>query len=411
MRILVFGINSAPDLTGIGKYTGEMNAFLAENGNEVTMVTAHPYYPEWTYHPDYPKYFWKTEKKDGVKVFRCPLYVPTNPTAAKKILHECTFLISSIPVWLKLLFSKKYDYVLSINPPFHLTVFPLFYKWIRGGKLISHIQDLQVDVVNDMGMIKNKGFLKAMFGVERFFLKQSDWVSTISLGMERKIASKGVEESKQIMFPNWVDTDFIKPIKKQSSLRSNFGISNQDKVVLYSGNLGEKQGLELILEVADRFKEESNIKFLIFGSGGAKERLEAMKEEMGLENVMFFPLQAYEDLPKLLAVADLHLVLQKKEASDLVMPSKLTGILSAGGLAVITAVPETTLYEVVSDNKMGILVEPGCADALYNGIEDGLNKVGSEQLKSNARFYAEKYLAKDAVLGAFERKLKEELKS
>jgi colanic acid biosynthesis glycosyl transferase WcaI len=411
MRILVFGINSAPDLTGIGKYTGEMNAFLAENGNLVTMVTAHPYYPEWTYNPDYPKYFWKTEIMDRVKVIRCPLYVPANPTAAKKILHECTFLISSIPVWFKLLFSKKYDFVISINPPFHLTVFPLFYKWIRGGKLISHIQDLQVDVVNDMGMIKNKGFLKAMFGVERFFLKKSDWVSTISLGMERKIASKGIEASKQLMFPNWVDTDFIKPIGIEDSLRSNFGISTQDKVVLYSGNLGEKQGLELILKVAEKFKEDSNIKFLIVGSGGAKERLESLKQKLGLENVLFFPLQAYKDLPKLLAAADLHLVLQKKEASDLVMPSKLTGILSAGGLSVITAVPGTTLYEVISKNEMGILVEPGCVDELYNGIENGLKKEGSKKIKSNARAYAEKYLAKEAVLGAFERKLKEELNS
>src|SRR5690606_1701367 len=149
---------------------------------------------------------------EGVTVERCPLYIPANPTSIKKVLHELSFMISIFPIWLKHLFKKKYDYVLCINPPFHLTLYPLFYKWIRGGKLISHVQDLQVDVVNDMDLIRNASLVKLMFLFEKFYFNQSDKVSTISFGMQQKIVGKGIPTSKQWMFPNWVDTDFIRPM-------------------------------------------------------------------------------------------------------------------------------------------------------------------------------------------------------
>ncbi len=410
MRILVFGINYAPDLTGIGKYTGEMCAHLAAQGHQVTVVTAHPYYPQWELAEGYPKYFWKKEIMDRVTVERCPIYIPENPSALRKVLHEISFLGAIFPVWLKLLFQKKYDYVFCINPPFHLTIYPLLYKWLRNSKLISHVQDLQVDVVNDLDLIRNGTMINLMFAFEKFYLKQSDFVSTISLGMERKIASKGIKPENQWLFPNWVDSGFITPLPKEESLRERFGLNYTDKVILYSGNMGEKQGLEYILEVAQLFKLRKDVQFVIVGNGGAKKRLEEAAIEMELANVRFFPLQPYEDLSRLLAVADVHLVLQKLEASDLVMPSKLTGILAAGGLALITAVEGTSLYDVVHEYEMGVLIEPGSVEELYKGIVACLESGDAERIKSNAREYALNHLAKDTVLGSFEQQLLQELK-
>ncbi|MBN7816359.1 WcaI family glycosyltransferase [Algoriphagus pacificus] len=405
MRILVFGINYAPDLTGIGKYTGEMCSYLASKGHQVSMITAHPYYPQWKLADGYPKYFWKKEMIDGVEVIRCPLYIPEDPSAIKKIIHELAFLASIFPIWFRKLFSRKYDFVICLNPPFHLTAYPLMVKWFRGSKLISHVQDLQVDVVHDLELINNKSLINLMFAFERFYFKKSDYVSTISLGMERKIAAKGIPAYKQWLFPNWVDSDFIKPMTKEESLRESFGLKKSDQVVLYSGNMGEKQGLEFILDAALSFKNDTSIQFVIVGDGGAKKRLEEQAQDLGLDNVRFFPLQPYEDLSRLLAIADVHLVLQKKEASDLVMPSKLTGILAAGGLALITAVEGTSLYDVVAEHQMGVLIEPGSAEELVKGIKFCLESEDAERIKINARSYAEKSLAKEAVLGAFEDKL------
>lgn len=405
MRVLIYGINFFPELTGIGKYTGEMAFALAERGNDVAVVTAMPYYPEWELHKEYKNKSWHTETIRGVTVHRCPLYVPKSTSSAKRILHECSFLLSSIPIWFFLLFRKKYDVVVSVSPPFHLGFMPLLYKWIRGARLVTHIQDLQVDAAKELGMIKNKSFLNLMFAAEKFILKKSSAVATISTGMQQKIEAKGIPAQNMIMFPNWVDETVVYPVSKEASLRKDFNIPLEDKVVLYSGNLGEKQGLDIIIEVARQFRQSTNVHFVIVGSGGGKQKLQQLVTESGLTNIRFFPLQPYEKLSALLAIADLHLVLQKKSASDLVMPSKLTGILAVGGCPLVTAVPGTTLYETVHNHQLGIIAEPESIISLTNAIKHAL---GSDMglFKANAFRYAQHYLLKTGIIDNFNKDVK-----
>lgn len=402
MRILIFGINYSPELTGIGKYTGEMGSWLAKHGHDVHVVTTMPYYPEWEVHDKYKGKIWFTEDIDGAKVHRTPFYVPKNVTSAKRILHEFSFEMSLLVWWFRFLFSKKFDIVFCANPPFHLGFLPLVYAKLRGVPMISHIQDLQVDAAKDLGMIKNKTFLNLMFGIERFLLKKSTRVSTISLGMENKIRAKGIPANKQIMFPNWVDENSVKPLPKEQSLRQEFGISMADKVVLYSGNLGEKQGLDGIIDVAKTYKDRKDVWFVIVGSGGMKEELQKMAAENNLSQIKFYPLQPYEKLSALLATADVHLVLQKKQAADLVMPSKLTGILSSGGCAIVTAEAGTSLHTVISQYNMGILCEPENLSELAKAIDFAITNDLSGY-KFNARAYAENYLSKESILRNFEK--------
>lgn len=401
MRVLIFGINYSPELTGIGKYTGEMGSWLAKQGHYVHVVTAMPYYPEWEVHPSHKGKMWFTEVIDGAKVHRVPLYVPKEVSSAKRIIHEFSFVMGVLPYWFKFLFSKKFDVIFCAAPPFHLGMLPVMLSKLKGIPMVSHVQDLQVDAAKELGMIKNKTFLNIMFGLERLILKKSTKVSTISLGMEQKIAAKGIPASQQIMFPNWVDESAIKPLPKEQSLRSEFGIGMDDKVVLYSGNLGEKQGLESIIEAAKLYKHRNDVYFIIVGSGGAKEKLQQMAAEAELSRVQFYPLQPYEKLSALLATADVHLVLQKKSAADLVMPSKLTGILSAGGCAIVTAEPGTSLYTVMHQHNMGLLCEPEDTIALSETIGKAINTDLSEY-RANARRYAEQFLSKENILKKFE---------
>ena len=405
MRILIFGINYSPELTGIGKYTGEMGGWLAKQEHDVHVVTAMPYYPEWDVHQAYKGKMWFTELVEGVKVHRVPLYVPKEVSSSKRIIHEFSFVMGVLPYWFKFLFSKKFDVIFCAAPPFHLGMLPLMLSKLRGIPMVSHIQDLQVDAAKELGMIKNKTFLNIMFGLERFILKKSTKVSTISLGMEQKIAAKGIPASQQIMFPNWVDESAIKPLPKEQSLRAEFGIGMEDKVVLYSGNLGEKQGLESIIETAKLYKERKDVYFIIVGSGGAKEKLQQMAVEANLDRVQFYPLQPYEKLSALLATADVHLVLQKKSAADLVMPSKLTGILSAGGCSIVTAEPGTSLYTVMHKYDMGLLCEPEDNVALSETIGKAINS-DLTPYRVNARKYAEQFLSKENILRQFETDLK-----
>jgi len=405
MRILIHGINYAPELTGIGKYTGEMAEWLAQQGHEVHVLTAFPYYPEWTVHEGYRGKTWHTETLNRVKIHRVPLYVPKKVSSTKRIIHELSFLVSTIPFWIKSIFSQKFDVVFCIAPPFHLALFPWIYKSVKGSIWINHVQDLQVDAAKDLGMIRNQTLLQVLFGLERFFLLKGSRVSTISKGMQYKILRKGLAKEKMLFFPNWVDSHVIFPLAKEESLRVEMGFSFEDKIVLYSGNLGEKQGLDAIIEVASHFKKDKAVKFVICGSGGGKDKLIQLAKQHQLSNVFFFPLQPYEKLSALLAMGDLHLVLQKSSAADLVMPSKLTGILAAGGCALVTAARETTLYDIVHDFQMGILVEPEDDDELERGIRRGLFD-DTSVLRQHARDYAQRYLEKEHILRNFEQDIK-----
>jgi len=404
MRILLYGINYAPELTGIGKYTGEMCAYLAKQGHTVHVITAMPYYPRWKKDEKYRWKLWHKEVLGGVSVYRCPLYVPKNITPVRRILHEFSFVLSSVPIWIERFFSRRYDTVISVSPPFHLGFLALVYSFLRRTPVIIHMQDLQIDLARDMHMIKSRKLLDLMFAVERFVLNQCNTITTISTGMLRKIVQKGVPYSKCELLPNWVDEEMIHPLTRKESLRTLFGLNQTDQVVLYSGNLGEKQGLENILEAAKSFRHRRDVHFIVVGAGGAKQSLQEAVHRYDLHNVRFFPLQAYDDLSALLAIADVHLVMQKKSTEDLMMPSKLTSILAAGGVPLVTASKGSTIYNEITRHHMGIVVQPDNILSLTEGIKKALN-TDLQVLSINARNYAEMFLSHKTIMNAWEKRL------
>lgn len=398
MRLLFYGINYYPELTGIGKYTGEACQWLAKQGHEVEVITTMPYYPAWQISEAYKGKIWHTEHIDGVKVHRCPLYVPANVTALKRILLELSFVLASLIYWVKALFTKKFDVVVCICPPFQLGLLPLFYSKTKGVPYIYHVQDLQIDIAQDMGMIKNQRAIRLLFGIEKFLMNKANVVSSISEGMLRKIRNKGLKHQNHWLFPNWVDTTTIRPLPPKESLRNELGYSENDFIVQYSGTIAEKQGLEMLIEVAQALP---HIQFMIVGEGGYKHKLMQKVSESNTHNIKFFPLQPYEKLPNLLATGSIHLVLQKKAASDLVLPSKLTGILSAGACALVTAEAGTSLFDVIHNNQAGILIEPESVEALKSAIETATMRDLSIYRK-NARAYAEKWLDREQIMQNFE---------
>lgn len=398
-RVLVIGINCLPELTGIGKYTGEMVTWLAENGYETTVITTFPYYPEWKVQSPYSGKFYKKETllNGSLSIYRCPIYVPAKPTGIKRLLHEASFLFSAFLVVVGLLFKRKHDVVFTVAPPFHTGFLGLFYRFFRGGTLIYHIQDLQIDAARDLQMLKPQWLFSVLFRFEKMILKRTDYVSSISDGMIKKISAKVDREI--LFFPNWVDTDFFYPVKEAGSLKKHWGFNSNDKVILYSGSIGKKQGLDMLLRVAGELTDIPEIKFVICGTGPYKERLLGRARKAGLDNVFFFPLQEISQFNEFLNMADLHLVLQKGHASDLVMPSKLTTILSCGGLVLVTANPGTSLADIVSLHKMGAVIPPEDECLLKETIKE-LAFADSEIYKVNARQYALKYLKKENILSS-----------
>ncbi len=397
MKILIYGINYAPELTGIGKYSGEMAAFFAAAGDEVEVITAPPYYPQWKIKEGYERGF-HTESLDGVTVHRCPLYVPSEVTGLRRILHEFSFVLSSLRYWIPRYF-RSYDQIICVSPPFHLGFPALVHKWLRGTNVLYHIQDLQVDAARDLGIIRQQWLLRLLEHAEAWLLRRVSTVSTISEGMLRKIARKGIASDNIVLFPNWVDAELVHPVSREDSARSAWNIPHKEKLVLYAGNLGEKQGLENILELADRMRDIPSVKFLIIGEGGAKARLVEESQKRQLPNLSFKSLQPLSKLAATLAAADVHLVLQKKAAADLVMPSKLTNILAVGGHALITAEQGTTLYDQVIKNHLGTLVVPEDVDALETGLREILSGQRADDCSGALTYAAEKLDKQNILLG------------
>lgn len=406
--ILLISHNFAPEPTGIGKYNGEMIAWLAEHGYDCTVVTTFPYYPQWKVQDPYKNRWWWFKKeiityREGASatVYRCPSYVPGNPTGKKRMLQDLSFWTSKIWQIIKLIsIKRKFDLIITVAPPFHLAYLGYMVKKATGGKLIYHIQDLQIEAAQDLNILSNEAMFQRLYKIEKDILSKADYVSTISDGMMSRIQPKVIDK-QVLLFPNWADTKFFFPVDDRQQLKLRWGFQATDAVYLYSGAIGEKQGLENIIFAAEILKADAQIKFVICGSGPYKEKLVALANERGLTNVSFLGVQEKELFNDFLNMADFHLVLQKANAGDLVMPSKLTTILAVGGVSIVTSAPGTSLYEVVNKHDVGYLIEPDDYKALAEKVKYTKDAFDADIKRANAREYALRYLNIDHVIENF----------
>ena len=408
MKLLIYGLNYAPELSGIGKYTGEMAEWFVEKGHEVVVVCAPPYYPEWQVAEGYKGRKYSYEHLNGVDLIRCPLYVPKVPKASTRLVHLLSFALSSAVVLFKQRTFKP-DVVLAVEPTFFGVPSTLLFCKLTGAKSILHIQDFELDAMLGLGMAKNGPLSKLCYAIESVFMRRLNAVSTISHSMSVKAKEKTGHAVPVHIFPNWVDVDFINPWVEARLFHKQWKIPKHAQVVLYSGNLGKKQGLNMLIEAAHLLSEH-NIIFLIIGDGVEKQPLMDQVKRLKLKNVRFEPLQPYHHLPSLMLLADVHVVMQKRGVADLVMPSKLATILSAGGHALITADPDTELG-LLCDKYPGIAerVEPENLFQFLSVLHKMLVAAKSGKPKENkvARNYAMRKLNKQVLLEKFENVLLE----
>ncbi len=401
-RILLLSGNYYPEPTGIGKYNGEMMDWLSAQNYQCGVVASYPHYPQWKIQSSYSgKSFWyKTEKKrfhssPPIDIYRCPHYIPSKPTGARRILSDLSYFVSAFFQVIRLLFRKKYDYVLVVAPPLPVGLLGLLYSKLKKATFIYHTQDLQIDAAINLGLIKSRWLIRLIYTIERYILRKADFASSISEGMVIELKNKFNREV--ILFPNWVDTKTFFPISDKTSLAAKFGYDTNDKIVLYSGAIGEKQGLNNILKTAKALDKSGHIKFVICGSGPYKDELIESADSMGLSNVLFLPLQGTASFNELLNLASIHLVLQKRSDNELFMPSKLTTILSVGGLVIVTAAENTSLFRLIADNEMGFAIEPENDLILTHTIENATLS-DNEKIRRNALHYAINFLEKNKVL-------------
>jgi len=392
MKILIYSANFAPEPTGIGKYSGDMAWWLADQGHEVRVVCAPPYYPTWQVDRKYRWPPYRREKWHGVDVWRTPLWVPKSPRGLTRLLHLLSFAIASFPVMLWQI-SWRPDVVLTVAPAFMCAPAGLLTAWLSRAKCWLHLQDFEVDVAFGMGLLKGRLLQRIALRMESALLRRFDTVSTISGRMMERLCAKGVNAGKTRYLPNWVDLTRTKP--PGDGYRTQLGISNDAFVVLFSGTLSGKQGLLVIPEAAKLLRSRHEILFVVCGEGVMKSELEAAAA--GLPNVRFIPLQPSGQVSDLLSMADIHLLPQSPDAADLVLPSKLGGMLASGRPVIATCRAGTEISEIVS--QCGLAVAPENSMELARAITTlADDPERRKSLGRRARIFAENNFERNAVL-------------
>jgi colanic acid biosynthesis glycosyl transferase WcaI len=367
MRVLLTSLYFFPELTGIGVYSFEFARYLAQHGHEVDVLTTFPFYPQWKKHGGYPKAVFFDETIEGVRVHRVLTYVPRSPTSLRRIFHEVSF---STLLFFKALFSRRPDLLFCVSPPFLGMVAIALVSRLRRIPLHVHIQDLQPDTAVALRMVRGKTTIRILYWIERYVYRSATVISAISEGMLASLGGKGVPQSKLLLFPNWVSIE--KHVEETSSHRETVkrSLNLQDKcLVMYSGNIGEKQGLETLIQAAAiAQRHDDDIHFLIVGDGAHRRILEKKAQAAELRNVLFLDLQPKERYHDMLAAADMSVVLLKHDVKDIVLPSKLINVLAAGSPVIASVNGHSEAAAILKHLSIDVLVEPQNAEALYQKI-------------------------------------------
>ncbi|RYG88863.1 MAG: colanic acid biosynthesis glycosyltransferase WcaI [Alphaproteobacteria bacterium] len=399
-RVLIVALNYAPELVGCAKYTSELAEDLVARGHIVEVVTAPPYYPDWRVADGFSGARWMREERNGVTVHRTPLYVPAKPTGMKRVAHLASFGLVAMPTAVGVARRFRPDLVLAVAPTLTAAGAALAAAKACGAKSWLHVQDFEVEAAFDLGLLTNRIVRRVAFAFEASVMRAFDKVSSIAPAMTRKLSAKGVAADRVVELRNWVDVDAVRVFAStHTRYRAELSIPDGHLVALYSGNMAAKQGIEALAEVAQQLHgAEAPVTLVLCGTGSASEPLRAACNDA--PNVRFLPLQPLDRLAELLGTADIHLLPQRSEAADLVLPSKLTGMLASGRPVVAMAATGTGLADEVEG--CGIAVEPNAAAMTQAILALAAAPDRRLSLGASARLRAEERWRKSAIIDGFE---------
>ena len=396
-KLTIIGINYYPEDTAIGLYTSQLAEYFNDENIEVSILTGFPYYPSWEINEKYKNKSWfYQENINGIQVFRYKQYVPKTPTFFKRIIHLLDFTFGT---FINLFKIKEADVVLCIVP-FTSTIFlGKILSKLKKAKLWVHIQDFEFDAASDSDLIEKKAktsvFFKTLFWIEEKLLKTADIRSTISLSMLRKLESKSFDK-RSVLLPNWVDVDNINP----EQAKTHRYLNSKAFKILYSGNIGEKQDWNFFLEFAKSVRLNLNIEIIIIGDGSKRAWLE--KKIIDFNNVVLHSPVAYNELSDLLCSADLHILFQKVDVIDTVMPSKILAMMASQKPSLITGSLNSEVATIIEKSKSGAYFYSKDLSKVTEFVESlEKDKILGKEYGINARKYVSEHFSKVEVLKQF----------
>ncbi len=394
MNITIISHNYTPESSGIGYYSTEMAEFLAKE-NEVTVITAFPYYPQWSIYPEYrekPTYL--TEFINGVRVKRFKMFTPQKPTFISRIQQMISFYRGSINNLKEI---EKSDVVVVVVPFTLSILLGSFLKKRLGAKLWIHVQDFEFDAAVETGVLSSIPLLpKVLSKVEKVMMRKTDRCSSISFAMLDKLQTK--TQAPTVYFPNWINEKSIDPSKAKKHPFFKEGKIN----VLYSGNIGAKQDWDSFIEVVNLFQKNENVHFILVGDGAQKE--EVVQKIENFTNIDYHPPVELSDLNNLLCGADIHILLQKPEVVDTVMPSKLLGMMASEKPSLVTGNEKSEVKLHMEKAQAGVYISSNNATVIAAHLSEMIDQISMFQ-GNIPRNYVIEHFSHNKVLGKFQQQL------
>ncbi|MBW4562636.1 MAG: glycosyltransferase family 4 protein [Mojavia pulchra JT2-VF2] len=400
MRILIYSYNYYPEPIGIAPLMTELAEGLVKRGHQVRVVTAMPNYPERQIYPGYRGKWYMTEYKNGVQIQRSYVWIRPQPNLLDRVLLDASFVVTS---FLPALMGWRPDVIISTSPSLPVCLPAALLGWLRACPVVLNLQDILPEAAIHVGLLKNKWLIKLFTNLEKFAYHSATKISVITDGFVENLQNKGVASHKIVQIPNWVDVNFIRPLPVENNpFRATHNLKDKF-VVLYSGNIALTQGLETVVKAAAMLRHIPNIAFVIVGEAKGLNRLQQECLNCGADNVLLLPFQARENLPQMLAAADVGLVVQKKNVISFNMPSKIQ-VLLASGRALVASVPENgTAARAIRQSGGGFIVPPEDPQALANAILDlHQHPEKAKNLGYKSRQYAVEQYAFEQALNSYE---------
>ena len=353
---------------GSAAIPGIISRSLIRRGHEVDVVTGFPNYPSGEIYPGYALRLYQRETIGGVNVHRAPLYPSHDSHPVRRAANFLSFAgAASAVAWRRL---STVDVLLVHSSPATAAIPALTVKALRRKPFVVHIQDLWPQTVLSSGFLKESGSLTVERILHRFcdsIYRRADTIAVTSPGMVDLVASRGVDPRKIAVVPNWADEAAFLPAPRDANLALTLGIV-RPFTVMYAGNFGEFQALDVLIDAATLLRDRSDIGFALVGGGVEETRLRAMVTERRLRNVTFVGPQPLKAMASILALGDVQLVsLRDQPLFRATIPSKLQGVLAAGR-PVIGALSGDAA-DVVRASGAGPVVAQGSATDLARAIQ------------------------------------------
>ncbi len=401
LKLVVLCPHFEPDTAPTGVVMTTIVHELAKLGHEIHVVTALPWYREHRVESDWTQTTWRTRTTStswGSVTRLNPFAGDDKKNLWRRALGFIGFSVISIFAGLQAGRvhgdQRRVDAVIAMSPPLTLGLSGWLIAKGRRAPLIFNIQDVFPDAAIETGAITNATVIKVSRWLEKISYRLSNIVTVLSDDLRDNVVAKLplAQASKVVVIPNFVDTEVIRPLDRMTKYRDDLGIDDRP-VVMYAGNVGFSQSLNLLLDAAREFPD---VAFVVNGSGAARSALEA--EATNLANVVFGDYQPIERLSEVLATADIHAVLLKRGLGKVSVPSKTYSVMAAGRAVVAAIDPGTEVTRLIDGAKCGCTVPPDDSAALIEALRTMLADFSEiRQMGERARQFVEQVASPKSV--------------